>query len=99
MSMGAMDARIRRQYNSLAGRRLSALAIQTISAPVFHGHTFSIFIELERPVDVAALEEALGGEHVDLVLEDTDSPSNLVGDRTERCAGAATAGAGSAQCE
>jgi len=72
-----LDSRIRRQYNALAGRRLPALAIQTISAPVFHGHAFSIFVELERPVDLAALEEALGGDHVDLVLEETDSPSNL----------------------
>ena len=72
-----LDARIRRQYNALAGRRLPALAIQTISAPVFHGHAFSIFVELERPVHLTALEEALGGDHVDLVLEETDSPSNL----------------------
>jgi aspartate-semialdehyde dehydrogenase len=32
---------------------------------------------MERPVELVALEEALSGEHVDLVLEDTDSPSNL----------------------
>ena len=37
----------------------------------------SIAVELERPVEISALEEALSGEHVDLVLEDTDSPSNL----------------------
>ncbi len=48
-----------------------------IHAPVFHGYTFSIAVELERPVEIVALEEALSGEHVDLVLEDTDSPSNL----------------------
>ena len=76
-SLSQIDARIRRQYLSLAGRRLPALALQTISAPVFHGHTFSIFVELERGVGVAALEEALSGDHVDLVLEETDSPSNL----------------------
>ena len=34
-------------------------------------------MELERPVEIVALEEALTGEHVELVLEDTDSPSNL----------------------
>ncbi len=51
--------------------------LQVIHAPVFHGHTFSIAVELERPVEISALEEALSGEHVDLVLEDTDSPSNL----------------------
>jgi len=27
-----------------------------IQAPVFHGHAFSIAIELERPVDLAALK-------------------------------------------
>ena len=76
-SLTRIDARIRRQYNALAGRRLPSLSIQTVSAPVFHGHTFSIFIEMEHPVDVAGMEEALSGEHVDLVLEETDSPSNL----------------------
>jgi aspartate-semialdehyde dehydrogenase len=34
-------------------------------------------VELEQPAEISALEEALSGEHVDLVLEDTDSPSNL----------------------
>lgn len=77
VSLGAIDARIRRQYQALAGRRLAPLALQTISAPVFHGHSFSISVEFERPVDLSNLEEALSGEHVDVVLEDTDSPSNL----------------------
>ncbi|MGA8742359.1 MAG: Asd/ArgC dimerization domain-containing protein [Terracidiphilus sp.] len=77
VSITAIDGRIRRQYSALAGRRLPALAMQTISAPVFHGHGFSIFAELERPVDLSTLEDALSGDHVDLVLEETDSPSNL----------------------
>jgi aspartate-semialdehyde dehydrogenase len=76
-SLNGIDARIRRQYLALGGRRLAPLALQTISAPVFHGHAFSIFVELDRPVDLSTVEEALSGEHVDLVLEDTDSPSNL----------------------
>jgi aspartate-semialdehyde dehydrogenase len=77
VNLGAMEARIRRHYASLAGGRWPALAVQVIHAPVFHGHTFSIAIELEKPVEIAALEEALSGEHVDQVLDDTDSPSNL----------------------
>ena len=76
-SLLGVEARIRRQYNTLAARRLPELALQTISAPVFHGHGISIFAELERPVDLARLEEALSGDHIDIVLEDTDSPSNL----------------------
>ncbi|HUY94835.1 MAG TPA: Asd/ArgC dimerization domain-containing protein [Terracidiphilus sp.] len=76
-SLPQTDARIRRDYASLGHGRLPSLALQTIAAPVFHGHTFSIAVELDRPADLAAIEEALGGEHVDLVMEDTDSPSNL----------------------
>jgi aspartate-semialdehyde dehydrogenase len=77
VSLGGAAARVRRHYDALSAGRWPALALHVIHAPVFHGHTFSIAVELERPVEIVALEEALGGEHVDLVLEDTDSPSNL----------------------
>ena len=77
VSLSVSEARIRRHYEALGGGRWPALALQVIHAPVFHGHTFSIAVELERPVPISALEEALSGDHVDLVLEDTDSPSNL----------------------
>jgi aspartate-semialdehyde dehydrogenase len=76
-NLGATELRIRRQYSALAGRRLPAVTLQTLCAPVFHGHTFSIVADLERPVEISVLEDALSGDHVDLVLEDTDSPSNL----------------------
>jgi aspartate-semialdehyde dehydrogenase len=77
VNLSAAEARIRRHYQALSQGRWPALSIQVIHAPVFHGHAFSIFVELERPVEFATLEEALSGDRVDLVLEDTDSPSNL----------------------
>ena len=76
-ALAMLDVRIRRQYSALAGRRLPLLADSDDCAPVFHGMGFSIFVELERPVDLSTLEDALSGDHLDLVLEDTDSPSNL----------------------
>ena len=78
MNLGALEARIRRHYESLGAEDAGpSWHLQAIAAPVFHGHTFSIAIELERPADIPVIEDALSGEHVDLVLEDTDSPSNL----------------------
>lgn len=77
VSLAGTMARIRRHYVALAGNELPPLALHVVHAPVFHGYTFSITVELERPVAVSTLEEALSGDHVDLVLEDTDSPSNL----------------------
>ncbi|MDE3199556.1 MAG: segregation protein B [Acidobacteriota bacterium] len=76
-SLEATAARVRRHYVALGGNRLPQLSLQLLQTPVFHGYTFSIMIELERPVEIAALEEALNGERIDLILEDTDSPSNL----------------------
>jgi aspartate-semialdehyde dehydrogenase len=77
VNLSAVDARVRRHFSTLAGNRWPALALQSIVAPVFHGHAFSIAVELERPVEIATLEESMSGDHLDLVLEDTDSPSNL----------------------
>lgn len=77
IALPPLEARIRRHYESLSAGRWPKLAMQLVQAPVFHGLTFSILVELERAVDISTLEESLSGEHVDLVLEDTDSPSNL----------------------
>ncbi len=77
VSLSAVEARIRRHYDLLTEGRGPALALKVIHAPVFHGQAFSIAVELERAVETAALEETLSGGHIDLVLEDTDSPSNL----------------------
>ena len=76
-SLSRVEDRIRRHYEAVTGGRGPALAVQVVHAPVFHGLTFSIAVELERPVEVVALEEALAGEHIEMVVEDTDSPSNL----------------------
>jgi aspartate-semialdehyde dehydrogenase len=77
VSLTRAEERIRRHYAILAGDRLPDLRLQVLHAPVFHGHTFSICIELERAVPLASIEDAMRGEHLDLVLEETDSPSNL----------------------
>ena len=77
VSLSRVEDRIRRHYEALTAGRGPALAVQVIHTPVFHGHTFSIAVELEHAVETIALEEALTGEHIELILEDTDSPSNL----------------------
>jgi aspartate-semialdehyde dehydrogenase len=77
VNLAAAEARIRLHFEAITAGRERGLAIQVIHAPVFHGQTFAIAVELERPVERVAVEDALGGDHLDLLLEDTDSPSNL----------------------
>jgi aspartate-semialdehyde dehydrogenase len=76
-SLARVEARIRRHYALLGGDRLPELRLQLIHAPVFHGQTFSLCVELESAIPLSTIEDALGGDHLDLVLEETDSPSNL----------------------
>jgi aspartate-semialdehyde dehydrogenase len=53
------------------------LSLQVAQAPVFHGHVFSIAIELEQSATQEQIEKALSGEHVDVMVGD-QQPSNLV---------------------
>ena len=76
-SLAISERRIRRHYAALGGDRLPELRLQLLHAPVFHGNSFSICVELVNPVPLSSIEDALGGDHLDLVLEETDSPSNL----------------------
>ena len=77
VSLNNLDTRILRHYRTLGRGRGPSLALQSIAAPVFHGHAFSISVELERPVSISLLEQLMSGNHLELVLEENDAPSNL----------------------
>lgn len=77
INLAASEAAVRRHYALLAGEALPPVAIQLLHAPVFHGHGVSLAVELDQPVLLEHVEAALGGEHVDVVMGDADSPNNL----------------------
>jgi aspartate-semialdehyde dehydrogenase len=52
-------------------------ALMLVQAPVFHAHTFSIFLEMEKSVSVDELSAALAGEHVEIARSPEDFPSNV----------------------
>ena len=58
-----MSQRIRKHYRQIA-RGAAEPALQVLQAPVFHGHGFSVYLEMEKPVAIADLSQALAGEHV-----------------------------------
>lgn len=73
----ATEARIRRHYALLSGGRLPEVGIQLVQVPAFHGYGISLGVELERPVALEHLEATLAGDHIDVILGETDPPSNL----------------------
>jgi aspartate-semialdehyde dehydrogenase len=78
IDLQAAEARIRRQYALLSAGRLPSLAIQLVHVPVFHAHTVSIGIEVERAMTVDQLRQLLAAnEHIEVATSDEDAPSNL----------------------
>jgi aspartate-semialdehyde dehydrogenase len=66
LSLEAVAQRIRKHYRQIA-RSAAEPALQVLQAPVFHGHGFSVYFEMEKPVAVADFSQALAGEHVVVV--------------------------------
>jgi aspartate-semialdehyde dehydrogenase len=77
VNLGVIEQRISDHCRLLLGPTLPQPAIQLISAPVFHGYTFSIYVEFAKPIQLDTVDAALEGEFVDVVLGDQDLPSNL----------------------
>jgi aspartate-semialdehyde dehydrogenase len=84
MNLAQSEARVRRHYALLSGGRLPQLSLQLIHVPVFHGHTFSVAVEYERPVMLEQIEATLAAPHIELVQTDADAPANLhsIGDES-----------------
>ncbi|NYF51065.1 Asd/ArgC dimerization domain-containing protein [Tunturiibacter gelidoferens] len=77
VKLSATERRIRKHYAGLADSLLPELALQVIQAPVFHGYVVSMLVELSGEATQEEVEAALAGEHIDVVSEESDPPSNL----------------------
>ena len=78
IDLQATEARVRRHYALLAAGKLPPAAIQLVHAPVFHGHTLSLGLDVERPMTAEQLRQLLAAsEHIEVSTSDEDAPSNL----------------------
>jgi len=78
-SIDAVSERIRKHYAQLTPEAVK-LSLMTLQAPVFHGHAFSVHLDMQKAVDTPGaindLAQALAGQHV--TIADADAmPSNV----------------------
>jgi aspartate-semialdehyde dehydrogenase len=66
-----------KHYQAIAGKNQIVPSLLLVQAPIFHGHAFAVHLELEQPVDIAALSKALSGEHVNIIASSEEAPSNV----------------------
>jgi aspartate-semialdehyde dehydrogenase len=76
-ALDSVEARISRHYLKIAGAAAPQPSLMLLQAPIFHGHALAIFLEMQSPVDLAALAQALAGDHVAIPGPEEDPPSNV----------------------
>ncbi len=72
-----IESRIVRHFQAIAQQELSAPAMLLVQAPVFHGYSIAIFVQMGTEVTAAALEAALEGPHVKIANSQDEFPSNV----------------------
>ena len=75
-SMDSVSLRILRHYRLLAPSA-PVPSLKLVQAPIFHGHAFSLYVEMEKPVALDAFAQALAGDHVAVAAGAEDVPNNV----------------------
>jgi len=72
-----VERRIVKHYQQIAGKDALVPALALLQAPVFHGHSFMVFLETVETVALGDLTQALGGEHVEIARVAEEPPSTV----------------------
>lgn len=73
----SVKQRILKHYQRIAGPDAPLLSLQLVQAPIFHGHVFSVYLEMEQPVAQGDLAQALTAEHLTVARQPEEAPSNV----------------------
>ncbi len=76
-SLGSVESRIQQHFRALVNGKVPVPSVMLLQAPIFHGHGFSLYLELEQATSVEAMARALAGDHVDVLQGGDEAPSNV----------------------
>jgi len=77
LRLSSVTDRVLKHYRHLAGNRVHVPSMLILQAPVFHGHAFSLNLELEQPAELERIASALAGEHVSVIAQPEEAPNNV----------------------
>ena len=75
-SLDSVSQRILKHYQRIAPAAVNPSRL-VVQAPIFHGHAFSVYLEMEKPVALGDFAQALTGDHI-VVARGTDEVPNNV---------------------
>ncbi|HEY6252647.1 MAG TPA: Asd/ArgC dimerization domain-containing protein [Candidatus Angelobacter sp.] len=76
-TLDTIERRIGSHLRRLLEGRVPVPSLLLLQAPVFHAHTFSIYVELEKNTSLGDFAQAIAGDHVEIARAADDSPSNV----------------------
>jgi aspartate-semialdehyde dehydrogenase len=76
-TLASVEARIQRHFESIVGGKLKVPSLMLLQAPIFHGHAFSLYIELDTAAPLEEVTAAISGEHVEVLQGIAEAPSNV----------------------
>jgi aspartate-semialdehyde dehydrogenase len=71
-----IEHRIERHMATLFGQ-IPMPSLRLVQAPVFHGYSFSLWLEFENPTDCNELAEAMATAQIEVRSSDLEPPSNV----------------------
>lgn len=79
VSLGDIELRIDRHLATLLSRagHVPMPSLRLLQAPVFHGYTFSLWVEFERNPGRAALARSLSGTMIEVRTAEEEPPTNV----------------------
>ena len=77
MALHSIQERILRHYQRITGGSGLVPSLLVLQAPIFHGHAFSLHVDIDQVADVERIGDALAGEHVIVTHGAEDAPSNV----------------------
>jgi aspartate-semialdehyde dehydrogenase len=76
-ALTTVERRVLKHYQRIAGKEAPLPSLLLLQAPIFHGHAFTLHIELETQVEIESVSKAVTGEHVSISGLAEESPSNV----------------------
>ncbi len=76
-SLERIQSRIVSHFRQIVAGSAQVPSLMLVQAPSFHGHAFSVYIELERQVAIGDLVAQLSGEHITVAGATDEPPDNV----------------------
>ena len=75
--LSSVETRILEHLRHITQERVPVPSLMLVQSPIFHGYTFSIYVELERETPLKDFAQIFAGEHISLTPSGAEEPSNV----------------------